>query len=89
MNIIKKLYLKWKIQRDEQFLINKGFRKAKESGLEVNIGGDYICISEKKGGRIYLPLFERGVDARELVELVADDYPKITKRYLTNKKRLS
>lgn len=89
MNIFKKLYLKWEINRDEKFLISEGFRKAKKQELEVRIGDDYICIPDKKQGEIHLLSYEKGVDVREMVALVADDYPEITRRYLDNKEKLN
>jgi len=39
-------------------------------------------------GKISLPTSEDRTDAREIVALVADDYPEITKRYLANMEKL-
>jgi len=88
MNLLEKLYLRWKINKDEIFLITEGFKEAKRQNLEVNIGGEYISKSQVREGRIYLPPAKGGVDSRKLIALVADNFPEITKRYLNNKKKL-
>jgi len=89
MNILKRLYLKCTIKKDEKFLTLEGFRKAKRERLQINIGGKYIYNPENKEDRIYLPPAEKGVDSKNLIALVADDYPEITKRYFKNKKKLT
>ena len=89
MNLIKNLYLKYKTNKDENFLIAEGFRKARKQKLQVNIGGEYICEPEEKKGRIYLPPTKRGVDSTKLIALVADDFPDIIIRYIKNRKKLT
>jgi len=89
LNPIKSFYLKWRVDKDEDFLIEQGIKKANKQRLEINFGTEYRFTLEDKKGRIYLPPSENGIDVRELVALVADDYPKITKRYISNKEKLS
>ena len=69
-------------------MVLEGFKKARKQKLQVNIGGKYICKLEEEQGRIYLPPTERGVDSTKLIELVVDDYPEITIRYIKNKNKL-
>ena len=89
MNIFEKFYLKWKINRDEKFLLSEGIRKAKEKGIELKIGEDYILVPKEKTGEIHIPYYEGGADTRDLIAFVADDYPGITRRYLDNRKKLT
>lgn len=88
LNPIKCLYLKWQVKKDENFLIEQGIKKAHKQRLEINFGTKYRFTLENKKGRIYLPPSENGIDVRDLVALVADDYPKITKRYISNREKL-
>jgi len=88
MNVFKRFYLRQKIKKDEKFLILEGLKKEKKQRLEIIVGNDYVCTLKNKKGKIYLPPQKRGIDARKLIALVADDYPEITKRYLINKKKL-
>ena len=81
--------LKWQIHRDYIFLLEKAFLKAKSEGLEINLGTQYICKLEEKKGRIYLPPAGDGVDVRNLLAFVIDDYPKVGKRWLDNRKMVS
>ena len=81
--------LKWQIHRDEKFLLEKAFLKAKSEGLEINVGTRFICVPKEKKGRIYLPPAGDGVDVRNLLAFVIDDYPRVGKRYIENRKILS
>lgn len=80
--------LKWKIHRDETFLLEKAFLKAKSEGIEINIGAEYIYTPQEKKGRIYLPPAEVGVDGRNLLAFIVDDYPEVATRWLNNRKKL-
>lgn len=84
MKSLKHYYFKWKVDRDKSFLEKKGIEKAKENKLELNIGGELLKLDKPKD-KLEIPYFGNGVDTRELIALVADDYPKITKRYISNK----
>lgn len=89
LNPIKCLYLKWQVKKDENFLIEQGIKKVCKQKLEINFGTEYRFNYGNKKARIYLPPSEKGIDVRDLVALVADDYPKITKRYISNREKLS
>ncbi len=73
---------------DERFLLKKGIERAREQRLEINLGGECTLTTDNNRGSINLPSHEGGVDVRELIALIADDYPKKTIRYLSNRKRL-
>ena len=79
---------KFLVKKDQNFLIREGIRKAKEQGLEIQLGDREILTLDNSMGRIDLPHYGKGVDVRELIALVADAYPERTKRYLANRKRL-
>lgn len=70
-----------------KFLIRKGVKKAKEKGLELIIGDEVMRLDNPQG-ELNIPTTEDRVDAREIVALVADDYPGITTRYLANMDKL-
>ena len=82
-------FLKWQIHRDHKFLLEKAFLKAKSEGLEINVGTRFICVPEEKKDRIYLPPAGDGVDVRNLLAFAIDDYPKVGKRWLDNRKMVS
>jgi hypothetical protein len=85
---LKYWLLKWQIHRDETFLLEKAFLKAKSEGIEINIGAEYICTLQEKKGRIYLPPAEGGVDVKNLLALIVDDYPEVITRWFNNGKKL-
>lgn len=85
------LWTRWQISKDEKFLLRQGVRKAMSKGLEINVGAEFISTprNQEKTGRIYLQPYDKdSVDATKLIALVADDYPKIARRYLANRKKL-
>jgi len=73
---------------DENFLLYEGVRKAKKKGLEIHLGEETVLSLDNPRGKIHLPMHTEGVDARGIIALVADDYPKTTRRYLYNKRKL-
>lgn len=79
---------KFMLRIDRNFLIREGIRKAKEQGLEIKLGDREILTLKNKKGSLYLPEEEKDVDAIQLIALVADDYPKRTKRYIVNIEKL-
>jgi len=80
--------LKWQVHKDESFLLEKAFIKAKSEGLEINIGAKIIYTLEEKKGRIYLPPKGDGVDISKLLELIVDDYPEVIIRWHENEEEL-
>ena len=50
----------------------------------------FVLAGDSDGteGELNIPTTEDRVDAREIVALVADDYPGITTRYLANMDKL-
>lgn len=89
MNLIKETYIRIRLKRDKNFLIGEGLRKAREEGIEVRIGVGSPPASEENKKIIYLESYEKGVDVRELIALVADDFPDITRRYLSDRRKLA
>ena len=90
LSYFNKFYVQIIVSVDEKFLLKKGIRKAKESGLEINLGTkEILSIEKNKKGRIYLPSVGEDVDAKSLMAFVADDYPDVAKRYIKNKKILN
>jgi|AntAceMinimDraft_17_1070374.scaffolds.fasta_scaffold38969_3 hypothetical protein len=87
MKIVNKLCLKYKIRKDEKFLLKKGFEKTKERGLEIIVGNERLGLENPKG-EIKLPTNNGRTDIRKIIALIADDYPEITKRYLSYTKKL-
>jgi len=84
----EKEYLKNKVKDDQNFLLERGLEKARKKGLELKIGEDLLTLT-KSEGKIHIPILEDDrVDVKRIVALVADDYPKITERYLSNKEKL-
>ena len=89
MNQIKYLYLKWRINRDENFLLEEGIREAKKRKLEIDLGSEGTLSLDNAEGSIYLQDREDGkVNSTELVALGAQNHPKVADRYLANKKQL-
>ena len=84
---LKYFFVKRQIKKDENFLIREGIRKAKEQRLEIKLGDEILSLENKKG-IIDLPSYGGSFDTRKLIALVADDYARIVKKYLCNKKRL-
>ena len=80
--------LKWQVHKDESFLLKKAFLKAKSEGLEINIGAKYICTLEEKKGRIYLPPKGDGINIKNLLMLIVDDYPEVIIRWHENEEEL-
>ncbi len=78
MSFLKYLCLKYEIRKDERFLIKKGIEKAKNNNLELILGNEKLTLENSKGQ--LLP--------KEIIALVADDYPEVTKRYFENLERL-
>jgi hypothetical protein len=85
---LKYWLLKWEIHRDETFLLEKAILKAKSKGLEINVGTQFICTLEETKGRIYLPPAEGGVDLKNLLALIVDDYPEVIIRWFNNSEKL-
>ena len=81
--------MKWQIRRDDNFLLEKAFLKAKSQGLNINLGTRYICTLDDPGGTIYLPPVGDGVDITELLELIVEDYPEVIIRYFDNLEAVS
>lgn len=79
---------KYLVKKDQDFLIREGIRKAREQGLEIELGNHGVLTLRDNRGKIYMSQEEGGVDVRELIALVADAYPERTKRYLANRERL-
>jgi hypothetical protein len=89
MNIFKRLYLKYRIRKDERFLLAEGIREARRQKLEIDLESGERLTFDDAQGKIYLPAAKGGkIDVRSLIALVADNYPTITQRYLDNKKKL-
>lgn len=86
----RRIYLKWKVKRDERFLLQEGLRAAHESGLEVNVATEYIIDPKEKKGSLYLPPEDHqgNVDITPLIQLGARGHPKVARRWLENRKRL-
>lgn len=89
MNIFKRLYLKYRVKKDEKFLLAEGIREARRQRLEIDLeSGEKLTLNDAQG-KIYLPASKGGkIDVRSLIALAAENYPAITQRYLDNKKRL-
>ena len=62
--------------------------KAISEGIEINVGTEYICMPQEKKGRIYLPPAEGGVDLKNLLALIVDDYPEVIIRWFNNSEKL-
>lgn len=84
---LKYFYLRFMIEKDKNFLIKEGIKKAKKNSLELQIGDETLTLANPKG-KISLPTNEGRTDVREIMALVAGDYPEITKRYLANLDKL-
>lgn len=86
----KRIYLRWKVRRDERFLLQEGLREAHASGLEINVATEYIIDPKEKKGGLYLPPEDNqgNVDITPLIQLGAKTHPKIARRWLENRKRL-
>jgi hypothetical protein len=86
----KYFYLKWRVKKDQRFLLSEGLRKAAAQGLELHIGdNEYLNVEGKESsGQLRVREYEEGPDIREIIALVADDFPKVTRRYLDNREKL-
>ena len=90
MNIIRYLYLKRAVRRDERYLLRKGVEKAAKLKWNILIGtsGEKLVIDNAEGELPLTSLKEGVVDAREILALAADDYPDVAQRYLVNRDKL-
>ena len=93
---LKYWLLKWKINRDKDFLLKKALEKALSKRLEINLATQAILEptnvengKNEKNGRIYLPPTEDGlINANSLLELVKDDCPEVFNRWYDNEEKL-
>lgn len=87
----KKVYLRYLINKDHDFLMAKALKKSNLNKLEINIATEHILKPhEGKKGRIYLkPTGDGRIDTTELLTYVAEDYPEIFKRYISNRDKLN
>ena len=84
--------LKWKINRDKDFLLKKALSRR----LEINVATQLILEPTnvengkiEKNGRIYLPPTEDGlINMNSLLELVKDDCPEVFNRWYDNEEKL-
>ena len=87
MGFLQNLLLKYKLSRDEKFLLTEGLRKAREQGLKIK---STELVLKPKTTRQKMHLYSRGgqTDVTPLIQLVAEDYPEVTRRYLSNREKL-
>jgi len=85
----KKIYLRWKVNQDEVFLIKEGLRIAHENGLEINVATEYILIPSETKKQIYFPPQKGGIDVTPLIQLGAEKYPERAERWLKNREKLT
>lgn len=93
MNLInyspRNLHLRYKVKRDQNFLLREGLRRANEQGLEIQVADEYVLDPKEKKGAVYLPPEENGrVDVVPLIQLGAEEHPEIARRWLENRRRL-
>ena len=85
MNFLKYLWIKYKVKKDQNFLLEQGMKKAHELGMEINLGTEELLIPQgEKKGRVYLPPAEGGLNISPLLALAAEDFPEIAMRHLEN-----
>ena len=88
----KKIYLRWKIGRDQKILLEAGLREAQRQGLEINVATEYILGVPKseKTGSLYLPPEDsRGnIDLTPILSLGVKENPDAARRWLRNRERL-
>ena len=88
--------LKWRINRDKDFLLKKALEKALLERLEINLATQLILEptnvkngNNEKNGRIYLPPTEDGlININSLLEIVKDDCPEVFNRWYDNEEKL-
>jgi len=74
------------VKRDENFLVIEGFKKSLKEGLELRVTDSYFNGAHIRDKEISLPDHGEYIDVRELIALVAEDFPNRARRYLANKK---
>lgn len=87
MNLLRYFFLRYRKDRDEKFLLRESIRKAKEQKLELEIGKEVLTLNNSRG-ILHLHENEDGIDVRNLMALVANDYPVIVRRYFDNIEKL-
>lgn len=88
-SIMETIYeiLKFKTERDEDFLIKKGLQEAKRKNLDILIGDKTLSVKNPEGFISLLGSQEK-IIAVNLISLIAEQYAQVTERYLENKEFL-
>lgn len=88
-NCIKYHRLVRQTDKQEDYLIKRALKKAIESGLEINIGGQLIVTPNKKEGRVYLaPTSEDKTLITPLLKLISKDIPDEVLEFYRNRRRI-
>lgn len=90
MDICKKIWLKYQIDKYGKFLLEKGVEEAARRGKNIQIGLESkAIINDDIFENIYLPKNSKGhIDVSQILALGAENNPDEARRYVVYQKML-